>query len=234
MANHQIRVPSVTEDDLRRFYNKHFASLGSSNRHHGAILSAEVEIDDDGLGYYPDGVKRTLTDDQIAMFRHSEIQALLRERRRRRKNSDSEPGSGIPTGMAQSVGRDKLDTAEDIVRQRSTSTSDSQSTGKRKWQRFIDVSETNPEHLTHRRIARELDGQQTSSVDLAYGDEEPAVSVSTKRPKVSTTVSSSRKHIAYNDADEVQPTQPAQPLSEQIHNRQFLWPTLETSTSMNS
>lgn len=32
--------------------------------------------DDDGLGYYPDGVKRTLTDEQIAMFRHSEIQAL--------------------------------------------------------------------------------------------------------------------------------------------------------------
>jgi hypothetical protein len=34
------------------------------------------------LGYYADGVKRTLTDEQIAMFRHSEIQTLLRERRR--------------------------------------------------------------------------------------------------------------------------------------------------------
>ena len=39
--------------------------------------------DDDGLGYYADGTKRTLTDEQVAIFRHSEIQQLLREQRRR-------------------------------------------------------------------------------------------------------------------------------------------------------
>jgi hypothetical protein len=37
--------------------------------------------EEDGLGYYEDGTKRTLTDEQIAIFRHSEIQALLRARR---------------------------------------------------------------------------------------------------------------------------------------------------------
>jgi hypothetical protein len=37
------------------------------------------EGEDDGLGYYPDGVERTLTDEQIAMFRHTEIQAIARE-----------------------------------------------------------------------------------------------------------------------------------------------------------
>ena len=37
----------------------------------------EHEEDDDDLGYYPDGVKRTLTDAQIAIFRHSEIQEML-------------------------------------------------------------------------------------------------------------------------------------------------------------
>jgi hypothetical protein len=36
------------------------------------------EEEDDGLGYYPDGVKRTLTDEQIAIFRHSELEALRR------------------------------------------------------------------------------------------------------------------------------------------------------------
>ena len=41
--------------------------------------------DEDGLGYYPDGVKRILTDQQIAIFRHSEIQGLLRERRRKQQ-----------------------------------------------------------------------------------------------------------------------------------------------------
>ena len=39
----------------------------------------ELEYDD--LGYYDDGVKRTLTDEQIAIFRHSEIEAMLRQRR---------------------------------------------------------------------------------------------------------------------------------------------------------
>lgn len=43
------------------------------------------EEEDDGLGYYPDGVKRTLTDEQIAIFRHSELEAL----RRARKSSSS-------------------------------------------------------------------------------------------------------------------------------------------------
>lgn len=38
----------------------------------------EEEEEDDGLGYYPDGVKRTLTDEQIAIFRHSELEALRR------------------------------------------------------------------------------------------------------------------------------------------------------------
>jgi hypothetical protein len=36
----------------------------------------EYEEDDD-LGYYEDGVKRTLTDTQISIFRHSEIQRIL-------------------------------------------------------------------------------------------------------------------------------------------------------------
>lgn len=38
------------------------------------------EEDDDGLGYYSDGVKRTLTDEQIAIFRHSELEQLRRDR----------------------------------------------------------------------------------------------------------------------------------------------------------
>ncbi|KAJ9615662.1 hypothetical protein H2200_001738 [Cladophialophora chaetospira] len=36
---------------------------------------------DDDLGHYEDGAKRTLTDTQIKLFRHSEIQRLLSERR---------------------------------------------------------------------------------------------------------------------------------------------------------
>lgn len=35
------------------------------------------------LGFYADGTPRTLTDEQIAIFRHSEIWRLRRERERR-------------------------------------------------------------------------------------------------------------------------------------------------------
>jgi hypothetical protein len=70
------------------FHHAHF-SAGSTSYFATHFLGPADEPDeldyaeeeDDGLGYYDDGVKRTLTDEQIAMFRHSEIQALLRERR---------------------------------------------------------------------------------------------------------------------------------------------------------
>jgi hypothetical protein len=42
----------------------------------------EYDYDNDGdLGYYPDGVRRTLTDAQIEIFRWSEIQSLLKAKR---------------------------------------------------------------------------------------------------------------------------------------------------------
>jgi len=60
----------------------------------------EAEEEDDGLGYYPDGVKRTLTDEEIAIFRHSEIEAILRERRLRREAGSSPEASSPPIGAA--------------------------------------------------------------------------------------------------------------------------------------
>ena len=35
------------------------------------------EEEEDDLGHYPDGVKRTLTDAQIEIFRHTELQEML-------------------------------------------------------------------------------------------------------------------------------------------------------------
>lgn len=72
------------QTDLETFHAAHFSTplidyfaqhfLGPA----GEDLTKEA---DDNLGYYEDGIKRTLTDEQIAIFRHSEIQALLRDRR---------------------------------------------------------------------------------------------------------------------------------------------------------
>jgi hypothetical protein len=68
---------------LRLFHEKHFPGetvpptpLG------GSIPTTEdydYEEEDDGLGYYSDGVKRTLTEEQIAMFRQGEIRELIKQ-----------------------------------------------------------------------------------------------------------------------------------------------------------
>jgi hypothetical protein len=63
----------------RDHFSTHF--LGSVDTAEAGICNDAEYEDNDGLGYYEDGVKRTITDEQIAMFRHSEIQALLKERR---------------------------------------------------------------------------------------------------------------------------------------------------------
>ena len=44
----------------------------------------------DTLGFYYNGTKRTLTDEQIAIFRHSELQAILRKQRHARETKRSE------------------------------------------------------------------------------------------------------------------------------------------------
>lgn len=66
---------------------------------------------DDGeqedLGYYPDGVKRTLTDEQIRIFRHSEIHALLRERQLKQDEAEYEARrEKNETESNQSIGAD--------------------------------------------------------------------------------------------------------------------------------
>ncbi|RJE23329.1 hypothetical protein PHISCL_04315 [Aspergillus sclerotialis] len=83
-----IQIPTVTIEDLQAFQAEHFPS---QTQHTPTFQDAYDETEfaedgDDDLGYYPDGVKRTLTDEQIRIFRHSEIHSLLRERQVRAEN----------------------------------------------------------------------------------------------------------------------------------------------------
>ena len=68
--------------------------------------------DEDDLGYYHNGVKRTLTDEQIAMFRHSEIYAIVRQRQLQKENQEDEPKNeainSIPGGP-ESTGAEEQD-----------------------------------------------------------------------------------------------------------------------------
>jgi len=105
MSNQHI--PTVTVDDLNAFHAKHFPRdpsvfLTANLKEDGFLLEeqeqendvSEYDGDDDGLGYYPDGVKRTLTDEEIQIFRHSEIHALLRERELQLETEDRSSVSG--------------------------------------------------------------------------------------------------------------------------------------------
>ncbi|KAG5984102.1 hypothetical protein E4U55_005976 [Claviceps digitariae] len=57
--------------------------------------------DEDDLGFYHDGVKRTLTDEQIAIFRHSEMREL---EKRRNKAKAAGLSAGAETTDAQRNG----------------------------------------------------------------------------------------------------------------------------------
>ncbi|KAK0729308.1 hypothetical protein B0T21DRAFT_350217 [Apiosordaria backusii] len=95
MAGTSIQVPTISQADMIAFHEQHFAQFATDHFHSQFLrptLDSQVPItstepeeeyyyeeeEDDGLGYYPDGVKRTLTDEQIAIFRHSELEALRR------------------------------------------------------------------------------------------------------------------------------------------------------------
>ncbi|GKT64736.1 hypothetical protein ColTof4_07133 [Colletotrichum tofieldiae] len=94
----QFAAPNVSNEDLMVFFGTHFSDAAlqtfksdffNPNQQRDAANDGpsfegdgDTFEEDDGLGYYPDGVKRTLTDEQIAMFRHSELEALKREQER--------------------------------------------------------------------------------------------------------------------------------------------------------
>jgi Protein of unknown function (DUF3807) len=71
--------------------------------------------DDDDLGYYKDGVKRMLTNEQIKIFRHSEIHTLLRERQRLREEEEEEEEEYDPEkphgSAADSQAKPKIDSS---------------------------------------------------------------------------------------------------------------------------
>ncbi|KAI0015615.1 hypothetical protein F4780DRAFT_784017 [Xylariomycetidae sp. FL0641] len=117
-----IVAPDVTQAEIDWFHEAHFSGasvklferqflqLGTNNvdvQHYEECEDEYYEEEDDGLGYYSDGVKRTLTDEQIAIFRHSELEAL------RRVESKVAKHKAESASMLQEVRDD--DAAEDAI-----------------------------------------------------------------------------------------------------------------------
>jgi hypothetical protein len=91
----ELDITKLTEFHLTHFPSQPVPNISSAsaqskleqNNHVARKWTGEH---DDGLGYYEDGVKRTLTANQIQIFRHSEIQRLLAARRREAEVRDYE------------------------------------------------------------------------------------------------------------------------------------------------
>ena len=143
----------------------------------------------DDLGYYPDGVKRTLTDEQIAMFRHSEIYSIVRERQVLKENrqadgyelSDSLLSEGLEEAQ---ISSDKLaetpahqntehkGSESEKAAQRNTSGLSSRTTGSSKRKRHsADSMDSQCQGHSFRRTARELDSLLADDQILDYGDD---------------------------------------------------------------
>ena len=88
-------VPTITQHDLIAFHARTFGSVPPQHSLPQPEDSAQfndmsLEPDDDDLGFYPDGKRRTLTEDQIFMFRSSEIYNILRKRELAREQKEFE------------------------------------------------------------------------------------------------------------------------------------------------
>ncbi|UKZ65375.1 uncharacterized protein TrAtP1_006569 [Trichoderma atroviride] len=100
-----FKVPQITSDELLEFHQSHFSneaaadfgqsftSLPPQQVSHDQLYGewGEEDEEDDGLGYYEDGVKRTLTDAQIEIFRHSELRELKRQREKQAQAKSGTP-----------------------------------------------------------------------------------------------------------------------------------------------
>ncbi len=184
------------------------------------------------MGYYPDGAKRTLTDDQIAMFRHSEIYSILRERQVRLENLEAEGGDQSKTMVSppeEAVEATALSADEGEV----------QSDGEAR-EAFATVAENTPQHdeSTHaskkrkrgatdtgyvhgrkyasrsaRGYVRELDSAAAEEQILDYGDE-PCVTEESKQDGSPAT-----KVAEQGRESQARP----------VEGKQIWWPIIEAS-----
>lgn len=198
-------VLTVYQAEFVLFHQRHFPNaplpaelqraIAEENRPEDEV---EDEGEDDGLGYYPDGTKRSLTDEQIAIFRHSEIQELIKQRDRLQDSANLRQSEvNEPDGVTNTP----LITLEDLEKDREINMSNADSKRNnltknerskkrrfRKREKNLRKSQggalvnmkTNEERYdpfdyisdgeqrTHRRKAREADEVQTEAIELDY------------------------------------------------------------------
>ena len=195
----------------------------------------------DELGYYPDGVKRTLTDDQIAMFRHSEIYSILRERQIRKECSeadgvelsegrfsdDEEVRGSMPPDqngkISFSTNTDSHATQFKKIAQNDGKDLNRGRPGKNKRPRYsADFRDRQSQGHTFRRTARELDSVMADHQILDYGDEPSDAAKEYTAAQDSTSMVSSSSSVPAEHVSSA--TDITESLT--VNGRKIWWPTI--------
>ena len=229
----------MTQEDLNNFHAHVFGSPAprqlfptEEESQNDALHEESFQVENDDLGYYPDGVKRTLTDDQIAMFRHSEIYSIVRERQVRQENLEAEGGDLSETmdsqpqavagataisdeeGELQSDGemKDVSTTAPETILQHLETT---QARQKRKREDADTgyVHGRQPGSRSARGFVRELDSATADDQILDYGDEPSTADESQKTECVAIQVAE------HGSASQIHPAE----------GKKIWWPIIEAS-----
>jgi hypothetical protein len=105
-AFHEAHFSQLATDHFQTHFLRPDDPPAQGTTYNAADEDEYYEEEDDGLGYYPDGVKRTLTDEQIAIFRHSELEAL------RRARESSQPRKSTTTNPEEDAVHDSSEEGE--------------------------------------------------------------------------------------------------------------------------
>lgn len=192
---------------------------------------ASNELEADDLGYYADGVKRTLTDEQISMFRHSEIYSLIRERQLRKENveENGEENKALST-HPQSYESPLTDHGE-IIGDLEDIRVDTMSSGRKAIVKSIAMKKrkhnSDGDHNWHstasRRHIRELDDVAQDARFLDYGD---GAGTGQVEKHTVPTVSPSRNYVDYSDEIGQEYGSDNKPPEMPKYGKKIWWPSI--------
>ncbi|KZF26122.1 hypothetical protein L228DRAFT_264548 [Xylona heveae TC161] len=233
------------QEDLQRFHYRHYAPSCTTyfsqtfGVHAGFQSNAQQEEeygdDDDGLGYYSDGTKRTLTDEQIAMFRHSELQALLRERRKQKLQQEETSDVIEPLAISSAPDRSNIEEDEDeeeyarFLAEERKNLSKSAKKKRKKNKKGKSARASTDGEKCPRRIAREMD-DSTGGADAALDyDEAPQPSYADKEQENALYHKpvAGRRTVEYGDVEENSRDISREPQASKAE-KAFQWPKLGT------
>ncbi|KAJ6096974.1 hypothetical protein N7486_007720 [Penicillium sp. IBT 16267x] len=179
-----MQIPTITLEDLQAFQVQHFPGYETLGAPADEPEYDEDAGDDGDLGYYPDGVKRTLTDDQIRIFRHSEVHSLLRARQLEQDDAEYEARQKLSE-------KDHDAVAETKSQQKGSASKDDKSTEDTNKEELISAAKK-----SKRRAEHDMDSTMSEPLSYEEGHQEPP---SQRQQSRNPNPYPGRKIISYDD-----------------------------------